>query len=580
MVARFMMVRLVVALGVVMLTQQGFAQEKGSGPGYDRPTNNPHQSRSETVATHGIVAASSPLAAGAGLDILKRGGNAVDAAIAANAVNGVVEPMSNGIGGDLFVIYWDNKTQKLYGLNASGRSPYGISREVFKQKGLKDIPGTGPLCWSVPGCVQGWDDLRARFGTLPLSEILKPAIDYAENGFPVSEVISVYWSGTAAGLKKHPDTAKTFLLDGRAPAHGEVFRNPNLAATFRAIASEGPSAFYRGAVAQQIVATSEALGGYMAMRDLAEHHSDWVDPVSTNYRGYDVWEIPPNGQGIAALQILNLIEPFDIRSMGPGSADWFHLFIEAKKLAFADRAKFYADPAFGPVPVAELISKPYADKRRKLIDMQRAATNIPAGDPKLALGDTIYLTAVDKDRNCCSLIQSNFGAWGSFIVPGNVGFVIQNRGESFALDDTHANRLEPHKRPFHTIIPAMVTKDGKPWLSYGVMGGDMQAQGHVQILVDLIDFGMNVQQAGDALRVQHHGSATPTGSTGEPGGGHVTLEPTASKELIAELEKRGHKVSLARGVGFGGYQGILIDWEKGVLHGATEPRKDGAAAGY
>ncbi len=547
---------------------------------YDRPTDNPGQSRSVTVARHGIVAASVPLAAEAGLDILKRGGNAADAAIAANAMNGLVEPMSNGIGGDLFVIYWDNKTQKLYGLNASGRSPYALSRDVFKEKGLTDIPGTGPLSWSVPGCVQGWEDLRGRFGTLPLSEILKSTIDYAENGFPVSEVVSVYWGATAAGLKRHPDTAKTFLLDGRAPAHGEVFRNPNLAASLRAIAAEGPSAFYRGAIAQQIVAASESLGGYISLRDLADHHSEWVEPVSTSYRGYDVWELPPNGQGIAALQILNLIEPYDVRAMGPASADWFHLFVEAKKLAFADRAKFYADPAFAELPIAELISKPYAERRRKLIDLQRAATDVPAGDPKLARSDTIYLTVVDKDRNCCSLIQSNFGAWGSFVVPGNVGFPIQNRGELFALDETHLNRLEPHKRPFHTIIPAMVTKDGRPWLSYGVMGGDMQAQGHVQILVDLIDFGMNVQQAGDALRVRHEGSATPTGRPGDPQGGKVMLEPSASPQLISALEQRGHKVGLARGVGFGGYQGILIDWEKGVLHGATEPRKDGCAAGY
>jgi gamma-glutamyltranspeptidase/glutathione hydrolase len=563
-----------------MFEHMGSALPAARAAGYDRPTDNPSQSRSVVVAKHGIVAASVPLAAEVGLDILKKGGNAVDAAIAANAMNGLVEPMSNGIGGDLFVIYWDNKTQKLYGLNASGRSPYALSREVFQEKGLDEIPGNGPLSWSVPGCVQGWEDLRARFGTMPLSEILQPTIDYAENGFPVSEVVSVYWSHTTGGLKKYPDTAKTFLPDGRPPAHGEVFRNPNLAASLRAIAAEGPSAYYRGAIAQQIVAASEKLGGYMSLRDLADHHSDWVEPVSTNYRGYDVWELPPNGQGIAALQILNLIEPYDIRGMGHGSADWFHLFVEAKKLAYADRAKFYADPAFNDLPIAELTSKPYAERRRKLIDMQHAATNIPAGDPKLAKGDTIYLTVVDKDRNCCSLIQSNFGAWGSFVVPGNVGFPIQNRGALFALDDKHLNRFEPHKRPFHTIIPAMVTKGGKPWFSFGVMGGDMQPQGHVQILVDLIDFDMNVQQAGDELRVRHDGSAEPTGQPEAPHGGTVLLEPTASKVLIAELEGRGHKVSLARGVGFGGYQGILIDWETGVLHGATEPRKDGCAAGY
>ncbi len=578
--SRLVALATVAMLLAIMFEPMDSALPSARAAGYDRPTDNPSQSRSVVVAKHGIVAASVPLAAEVGLDILKRGGNAVDAAIAANAMNGLVEPMSNGIGGDLFVIYWDNKTQKLYGLNASGRSPYALSREVFKEKGLDEIPGNGPLSWSVPGCVQGWEDLRARFGTMPLAEILQPAIDYAENGFPVSEIVSVYWSHTTGGLKKYPDTAKTFLLDGRPPGNGEVFRNPNLAASLRAIAAEGPSAYYRGAIAQQIVAASEKLGGYMSLRDLADHHSDWVEPVSTNYRGYDVWELPPNGQGIAALQILNLIEPYDIRGMGRGSADWFHLFVEAKKLAYADRAKFYADPAFEEAPIAELISKPYADRRRQRIDMQHAATNVPAGDPKLAKGDTIYLTAVDKDRNCCSLIQSNFGAWGSFVVPGNVGFVIQNRGALFALDEKHLNRLEPHKRPFHTIIPAMVTKAGKPWFSFGVMGGDMQPQGHVQILVDLIDFDMNVQQAGDELRVRHDGSAEPTGQPEAPHGGSLVLEPSASKDLVAELEKRGHQVSLGRGVGFGGYQGILLDWDNGVLRGATEPRKDGCAAGY
>ncbi|MGD9724492.1 MAG: gamma-glutamyltransferase [Pirellulales bacterium] len=571
---------LAAALSMMALDHSALGPGQAHAAGYDRPTDNPTQSRSVVVVKNGMVAASSPLAAEVGRDILKRGGNAVDAAIAANAMNGLVEPMSCGIGGDLFVIYWDNKTQKLYGLNASGRSPYKLNREVFRQKGMSEIPGNGVLSWSVPGCVQGWEDLRARFGTMPLAEILEPTIQYAEEGFPVSEIISVYWRGTAGGLKRHPDTAKTFLVDGRAPLEGEVFRNPNLAASLRAIAAAGPAAYYKGAIAQKIVSTSEALGGYMSLKDLADHHSDWVDPVSTNYRGYDVWELPPNGQGIAALQILNIIEPYDIRAMGPGSPDWFHLFVEAKKLAFADRARFYADPAFAELPIQELISKPYAERRRKLIDMQRAATDVPSGDPKLAKSDTIYLTAVDKDRNCCSLIQSNFGAWGSFVVPGDVGFPIQNRGELFALDESHLNRLEPHKRPFHTIIPAMVTKDGKPWLSFGVMGGDMQAQGHVQILVDLIDFDMNLQQAGDQARVRHDGSAEPTGKPAEPGGGKVFVEPLVPRDVIDALTKRGHQVGTARGVGFGGYQAIQIDWEHGTLRGATEPRKDGSAAGY
>jgi len=565
---------------VVMASIAAVNASTAAAAGYDRPAKNPHQSRSVVVATNGIVAASQPLAAEVGADILKRGGNAADAAIATNAMLGLTEPMSCGIGGDLFVIYWDNKTQKLYGLNASGRSPYALNREVFKQKGLTDIPGTGLLAWSVPGCVAGWEDLRAKFGNLSLAEILAPAIRYADEGFAVTEVIANGWRAAANGLQKWPDTTRTYLPEGRAPAEGERFRNPRLAASYRAIAERGANEFYRGAIAQKIVSFSEANGGYFSLKDLADHHSDWVEPVSTTYRGYDVWELPPNGQGIAALQMLNLIEPYDVRKMGRGSADWFHLFVEAKKLAFADRAKFYADPAFNQLPVAELISKKYAAERGKLIDMKTANKNVLPGNPLLAKSDTIYLTVVDKDRNCCSFIQSNFGSFGSFVVPGDVGFVIQNRGELFALDETHLNRLEPHKRPFHTIIPAMVTKDNKPWLCFGVMGGDMQAQGHVQILVDLIDFDMNVQQAGDEARVRHDGSASPTGSAAAPDGGSVVVEPSVPDTIVAQLAARGHKVTSGRGSGFGGYQAILIDWKNNTLYGATEPRKDGCAAGY
>ncbi len=567
-------------LGILMTLGGSIGAPAARAGGYDRPAKNPHQSRSVVVAEHGIVAASQPLAAQVGLDTLKRGGNAIDAAIATSSMLGLVEPMSCGIGGDLFVIYWDAKTQKLYGLNASGRSPYRLNRDVFKQKGLTDIPDEGLLCWSVPGCVAGWEDLRARFGTRSMADILQPAIEYAERGFPVTEIIAGGWRGAAKTLARWPDSARTFLPNGRAPAEGEIFRNPHLAASYRAIASDGATAFYRGAIARQIVAFSDSHEGYFSLKDLEDHHSDWVEPVSTQYRGYDVWELPPNGQGIAALQILNLIEPYDVRKMGRASADWFHLFLEAKKLAFADRAKFYADPAFAELPVKELISKPYAAQRGKLLDKKHAAAEVAPGNPLLARGDTIYLSVVDKDRNCCSFIQSNFGSFGSFVVPGDVGFVIQNRGALFALNDEHLNRLEPHKRPFHTIIPAMVTKDQRPWFCFGVMGGDMQAQGHVQVLVDLIDFDMNVQEAGDEARVRHDGSASPTGEAAEPGGGHVVVEPSVSPAVIEELQKRGHKVSTGRGGGFGGYQGILIDWKNGVLHGASEPRKDGCAAGY
>lgn len=554
-------------------------QERSPRAGYDRPAANAQQSRSAVIAQHGIVATSQPLAAQAGLDVLKAGGNATDAAIAANAVIGLTEPMSCGIGGDLFVIYWDAKSGRLYGLNASGRSPYGLNRAVFAEKRLASIPLTGPLSWSVPGCVDGWDELRKKFGTRSLAELLQPAIDYAENGFPVSEIIARGWQGSVESLSEWPNSAKTYLPGGSAPEVGQVFKNLNLARSYRAIAKEGRDAFYKGEIARQIVAFSEKNGGYFSLRDFADHRSEWVEPVSASYRGYDVWELPPNGQGIAALEMLNILEGYDLRALGPFSAEYLHLLVEAKKLAFADRAKFYADPEFSKAPVKELVSKAYAARQRKRIDLDRAATDVPAGDPLLAHGDTIYLTVVDKDRNCCSFIQSIFHGFGSQVVPGDVGFALQNRGALFALDDKHANRLEPHKRPFHTIIPGFVTKEGKPWLSFGVMGGDMQPQGHVQVLVNLIDFGLNVQEAGDAARVQHFGSQSPTGQPMADGGGVVALESGFPAATLKALAAKGH--SLARAAGsFGGYQAILIDHAHGVLHGGTDPRKDGCAVGY
>ncbi len=576
---------LILALGVAVMKPADAidAAEPHAGPafpspGYNRPGPNPHQSRSVTLARHGMVATSHPDAARIGLDILRAGGNAADAAIATSAVMGVVEPMSCGIGGDAFVIYWDQKTKKLYGLNGSGRSPYAFNRQICKELGLEQIPDRGPLSWSVPGCVAGWEDLRGRFGSLPLQELLTPSIELAEDGFPVTDVIARYWKAGERSLSQHPDSAQTFLPGGRAPREGEVFRNPRLAATYRLIAEQGPAAFYRGPIAEQIVAFSQANGGYFSQRDFTDHASEWIEPVSTSYRGYQVWELPPSGQGIAALQMLNLLEPHDIAGLGPGSADYLHLLIEAKKLAFADRALFYADPHNQKLPTEELISKPYAARRARLINPAKAADDVPPGDPKLAHGDTIYLTVVDKDRNCCSFIQSNYYGFGSQMVPGELGFALQNRGALFALDDTHLNRLEPHKRPFHTIIPAMVTQDDRPVFSFGVMGGDMQPQGHVQVLVNIIDFGMNVQQAGDFARVRHLGSATPTGIAAA-GPGTVQVETGISEQAKTELERRGHNIQLGGG-GFGGYQGIWIDWKNGVLHGATEPRKDGCAIGY
>lgn len=557
----------------------GSDQKPFSGMGYDRPAQNPRQSRSAIIARNGVVATSQPLAAQVGLDVLKAGGNAVDAAIAANAVIGLTEPMSCGIGGDLFVIYWDAKSGKLYGLNASGRSPFTLNRDVFKSKQLTEIPDTGPLSWSVPGCVDGWDLLLKRFGTKPLSELLKPAIAYAEEGFPVSEIIARGWQGSAKALQAYPDSATTYLPNDRPPEVGEIFKNPRLARSYRLIAEQGRDAFYTGEIARKIVSFSEQNGGYFSLKDFSEHRSEWVEPVSTNYRGYDVWELPPNGQGIAALQMLNLLEAYDLKSMGPFSADYLHLLVEAKKLAFADRARFYSDPAFVKPPVAELISKPYAAQQRKRIDPDKAAVDVPPGEAKISHGDTIYLTVVDKDRNCCSFIQSNYYGFGSNVVPGDVGFVLQNRGALFALDDAHPNRLEPHKRPFHTIIPGFVTKDGAPWLTFGVMGGDMQPQGHVQVLVNMIDFGMNVQEAGDAARIQHFGSATPTGKPMSAGGGNVTVESGIPDAVIEGLRKKGHQVGRGSG-SYGGYQAIRIDARNGVLHGGSDPRKDGCAVGY
>jgi gamma-glutamyltranspeptidase / glutathione hydrolase len=558
-------------LGAVSVSQSSLrAQSPGE---YDRPGKNPHQSRSAVIAKHGIVCCAQPLAAEVGLDVLKAGGNAVDAAIATNAMLGLVEPGSCGMGGDLFCIYWDAKTQKLYGLNASGRSPYAMTREALRQQGIRGFSGV--YSWTVPGCVDGWDQLRQRFGTMSLAQLVAPAIKYGEEGFPVSEIIGHGWPRRG----RDPSMTATYCPNGRVPEIGELFRNPELAASYRVIATKGRDGFYRGPIAEQIVAASRERHGFFELKDFADHTSEWVEPVSTNYRGYDVWELPPNGQGIAVLEVLNLLEGYDLRSMGRHSADYLHVFIEAKKLAYADRAKFYADPAFHKLPVAELISKSYAERRRKLIDPKHAATSVPTGDPVLAASrDTTLLCVVDKDRNCCSLIQSNSAHFGSRIVPGHVGFVMQNRGSGFSLDGQSWNALEPHKRPFHTIIPAFVTKDGKPWLCFGVMGGDLQPQGQVQVLVNLIDFGLDVQAAGDAARTSHAGSQSPGGHGMDPSGGTVTLESGVPEAVLDELAKRGHHVK--RGGSGGGYEGIRIDQEHGTIHGGTEARKDGAAVGY
>ena len=548
-------------------------------PAADRITGRDFATRSVVYAPEAMAATSHPLATQIALDVMKQGGSAVDAAIAANAALGLMEPTGNGIGGDLFAIVWDPKTQKLHGYNGSGRSPRGLTLKWFQDNGHESVPSHGPLPVTVPGAVDGWFALHGRFGKLPMAEVLAPTVRYAREGHPVHDTITYYWNRSVPLLSKWPGFSEQFTIDGRAPRTGELWKNPNLANTLETIGRDGRDAFYKGDIARRIDAYFRENDGFLRYEDLAAHEGEWVEPASANYRGVDVWELPPNGQGIAALQILEILEGFDFSKIDFGSAEHVHLFVEAKKLAFADRARFYADPDFNKLPIDGLISKEYGDRQRARINMQRAATNVDPGDPILSKGDTIYLTVVDKDRNCCSFIQSNYHGFGSQIVPGDVGFVLQNRGQLFNLDPAHLNTLEPHKRPFHTIIPAFVTRDGKPFFCFGVMGGDMQPQGHVQILMNLIDFGMNVQAAGDAARVNHVGSQTPTGTPMWESGGEVGVESGITPEVRADLQRRGHILREAPG-SFGGYQGILIDWKNGTLHGATETRKDGVAAGY
>ena len=544
----------------------------------DRITGRSFATRSEVIARNGMAATSQPLATQVALDILKQGGNAIDAAIAANAVLGLMEPTGNGIGGDLFAIVWDAKTKKLYGLNASGRSPRSLTLDYFKKQGLEKIPSHGPLPVTVPGCVDGWFELHEKFGNLSMKENLAPAIEYAREGFPLSELIAYYWNRSAPFLKKYEGFKETFMPNGRAPKKGEVFKNPNLANSLEKIATGGRDVFYKGELAKTMAAFMKRVGGFLSYQDLASHKSDWVEPVSTNYRGYDVWELPPNGQGIAALQILNILEGYDIQGWGFGSKEYIHHFIEAKKLVFEDRAKFYADPDFNQIPLKELISKEYAAQRRALINPQRAARRYDAGNPALLAGDTIYLTTADKDGNMVSLIQSNYRGMGTGLSPDGLGFIFQDRGELFDLEEGNFNTYAPGKRPFHTIIPAFITKDDKPFMSFGVMGGATQPQGHAQIVINIIDFGMNIQEAGDAPRILHQGSSQPTGEE-MTNGGSVYLESGLPYEVYRDLREMGHRIGTNVG-SFGGYQGIMLDWENKVYYGASESRKDGQAAGY
>jgi gamma-glutamyltranspeptidase/glutathione hydrolase len=545
----------------------------------DRITGASFATRSEVIATHGMVATSHPLATQVGLDVLKQGGTAIDAAIAANAALGLMEPVSNGVGGDLFAIVWDAKTKKLYGYNGSGRSPKALTLKWFQEHDYTAIPPLGPLPVNVPGCVDAWFALHDRFGKLPMEDVLAPAIAYARDGFPVTELIAYYWNLSVPRLAKFKGFTEQFTLQGKAPAKGEIWKNPNLARTLEAIAKGGRDAFYKGAIARTIADYMKAQGGFLAYDDLAAHKGEWVEPVSTNYRGYDVWELPPNGQGLAALQMLNILEGYDFSKIPFGSTEHVHLFVEAKKLAFEDRAKFYADPDFAKAPVDWLVSKEYAAERRKLISPDHAMKAVEAGTHKLD-GDTIYMTTADRWGNMVSLIQSNYRGMGSGMSPPGLGFILQDRGELFVLKEGHANTYAPGKRPFHTIIPAFITKDGAPWLSFGVMGGDMQPQGHVEIVQNLVDFHMNLQEAGDAPRIQHEGSTSPEGQA-EPmqDGGFVDLESGFPYETVRGLMQKGHGVRYANGP-YGGYQAIGWDAKNRVYVGASEGRKDGQAAGY
>ncbi|MBN1478785.1 gamma-glutamyltransferase [candidate division KSB1 bacterium] len=537
------------------------------------------RSRSEVFAKNGMAATSHPLATQIALDILQKGGSAVDAAIAANAALGLMEPMSCGIGGDLFALVWDAKTKTLHGLNASGRSPQSLKIDHFFENGFEQIPIRGPLSLSVPGCVDGWYELHGKFGLLTMPDILQPVIDYAKNGVPVPEIIAGYWQDGIASFAEQPNFLETYGIDGKAPQKGQLFRNLDLAETYAQIAAGGRDVFYKGELAKTIDRFIKEHGGFLSFNDLASHTSEWLEPVSTNYRGFDVWELPPNGQGIAVLQMLNILEKFDLATFGFGSPDHIHVFLEAKKLVFEDRAQYYADPDFYNVPLDHLISKKYATERFELMDMHRARADYQAGE--ISEGETIYLCTADKDGNMVSLIQSIYYGFGAALVPDGLGIVLQNRGALFSLEEGHANVYEPGKRPFHTIIPAFVTRDGEPYMAFGVMGGDFQPQGQVQVLINMIDFGMNVQQAGDAPRVAHSGSSTPRGDEMQTDGGQVGLEDYFPPQLAEQLRARGHNVRVGNNIMFyGGYQAIQYDKKNDVYIGATEVRKDGQVAGY
>ena len=580
-----------VIMAVGMVSNVAFGQvERG-----DRYSGAPWATRSPVLAQHGMAATAVPLASQIAIDILKQGGSAVDAAIAANAALALMEPVSNGIGGDLFAIVWDPKTKKLYGYNGSGRSAKGrdLAKMIAEVKAVyakmgkpyePHIPKYGSLAVTVPGTVDGWGALHDKFGKLSLADDLAPAISYAQNGYPVSQLVALYWKGNMTAFERGSqmveeldNARRTYLIDGHTPAEGEVFRNPDLAHTLSLIATSGRDAYYKGEIAHRIDAYFKRIGGDLRYEDFAAHHGEWVEPLGVNYRGYDVYELPPNSQGAAVLQMLQILKGFDLRKMGAGSAGALTAMLEAKRLTYEDLAKYYADPAFADVPLKRLLSDAYADARRKLINLSHANPTVGPGDPQLAQGDTTYLTTADKDGMMVSLIQSNYRGMGSGLVADGLGFMFHDRGELFSLAPGAANVYAPGKRPFQTIIPGFVMKDGQPFLSFGLMGGDMQPQGHVQVLSNIIDFGMNVQDAGDAARWYHHGGSEVTGEA--PDGNFVEMETGFDPAVKAALAARGYSIMPGSGA-FGGYQAIMWDAKNHVYWGGSEMRKDGMAIGY
>lgn len=607
-------------LGLALLAtgasaQDAPARDPNFGRG-ERVSGLPFATRSPVVAPHGAAATAHPLATQTAIDVLRAGGSAIDAAIAANAMLGLVEPTGNGIGGDIFVIVWDPRTQRLYGYNGSGRTPRGMSlaamrREARRRGNPNAVPSFGAASVSVPGTVDGWFALHERFGRTPMADLLAPAIRYAREGAPIPQTIAMYWANNrrrletefAAGRLQEIENARNTYwrepeevavhayapgeretltafhddsLAGRQPDGHSLFTNPDLANTLELIARDGRDAYYRGPIARTIDSYMRRIGGWLRYDDLARHEGEWVDPICAPYRHVEVCELPPNSQGVVALQTLRILEAYNLREMGFLSPDSLHTQIEATRLAFADRAQFYGDPAFTHFDTRQLLTDEYTAQRRAMISKDRAMPPPPHAELRID-GDTTYLTTADSDGMMVSLIQSNYRGMGSGLVPDGLGFMLQDRAELFSLQSGHPNVYAPGRRPFQTIIPAFALRDGQPWLSFGVMGGDMQPQGHVQIIVNLIDYDMDLQAAGDAARYRFYGGAEPTGD--QPDGvGFVAMENGVPPEVRAELERRGHRIRPADG-SFGGYQAIMRH-PNGVYEAATEMRKDGSAAGY